>query len=220
MTVDIETSKEEWKMFMAHIEHEHIEYVKETLVKYLKENAQYIIAQEAEPYQHMHFLCQMSKGEYHKFSKVVFKDKFKLRGRASQGQSRQYGVVTNIRDLTKAKQYTVKDGKVVTNMDEDEIKELINDSFKKELTIKDLKEECIQYVCSGYEPTTWADDGYVYDNRGRCIAELVIKFLREKKKMVTQSKVKTLTYWCMCYGGEKLEVSDSELYTHLFPMGI
>lgn len=219
MTVE-ENSSKEWKMFMAHIDHEHIEYVKETLVKYLKENAQYIIAQEAHPYEHMHFLCEMTPSEYHKFSKVVFKDKFKLRGRASQGQSRQYGVMSNIRDLNKAKQYTVKDGKLVTNMDDDEIKQLIKDSYKKQETIKDLKEECVDYVVKRYVETDEMMNGWAPNNRGRDIAELVIRFLREKKKMLTQSKVKTLTYWCMCYGGNTLEVSDSEIYSHLFPNGI
>jgi len=53
----------------------------------------------------------MSKTDYHKFSKRVFTDKYKLRGKAIKDNPRQYGMVQGIRDKDKMIAYTIKDGK-------------------------------------------------------------------------------------------------------------
>lgn len=117
-------------MFMAHINHEHIDYVETTLNNYGIGN--YIIAMEETTYQHMHFLVQMTDEDYHKFSKRVFKDKFKLRGRAVKGEPRQYGKIHNIEDIEKAKAYTCKDGNLRTNMTDAQIQKYVDASFEKE----------------------------------------------------------------------------------------
>lgn len=108
---------------MAHIDHEHFEYLEETLKEY--DVGHYIIAFEHKNYDHFHFYCQMTEVHYHRFAKRVFKDKFKLRGRAKDGQPRQYGKVKTVENHEKMMSYTLKDENYKTNMCDTEIKEAI-----------------------------------------------------------------------------------------------
>ena len=71
---------QKWMCFMAHIPHTEKEYIKEQLSSF-----KYLFGMETSEYEHFHFLVEMSDKEYHSFSKRVFKDKYKLRGRAIKG---------------------------------------------------------------------------------------------------------------------------------------
>lgn len=67
--------------------------------------------------EHLHFLVEIDKKNYHNFSEAIFRKKYKLRGKASAGLPRQYGMVKEIRDLPKMIAYTIKDKNYITNFD-------------------------------------------------------------------------------------------------------
>lgn len=109
--------------FMCAVHHINFDYLEETLKEYAI--GLYIIAAETTEKshketngEHFHFLVQMTDNDYHKYSKRVFKDKFKLRGVAKDGKPRQYGRVKKIEDLTRMAAYTIKQDNVRTNMTE------------------------------------------------------------------------------------------------------
>lgn len=126
--------------FFFAIKHEHYNYLKNTLDKY--EIGKFLIAQETDPKvhiesegQHFHFLVQMTIESYAKYSKVI-RDKFKLRGRATEGKPRQYGRIKDIKDLDRMAAYTLKDGDYYTNMDDKDLDKWYKLSFKKDLKQK------------------------------------------------------------------------------------
>lgn len=86
-----------YQMFMAHIPVKDISHVETILKTY--EIKQYLICGETSPYDHLHFMCEMTDETYHAFSKRLFKDEYKLRGRAIKTlpnqptKPRQYGKV-------------------------------------------------------------------------------------------------------------------------------
>ena len=129
----------EYIAFMAHTNYEMFDYLEDTLKEY--NIGTYFIGYEAEPYEHFHFLVEMSADDYVKYRKRVFIDKLKLRGQAKQGQPRQYGKVNSIKDLEKMKSYTIKEGKFRTNLeDQQELQILIDTAFSKQEKVDKEKE--------------------------------------------------------------------------------
>lgn len=123
-----------YQMFMAHIPTKDISSV-ETIIKEYK-IGQYLICGETTPYDHLHFMVEMSDETYHAFSKRLFKDKYKLRGRACKGKARQYGKQKKIRDIEKALAYTCKMYKqhpelCKTNMSEETLHKYVELSYQK-----------------------------------------------------------------------------------------
>lgn len=108
---------------MAHINKDNFEYLEETLLEY--DIGHYIIAFEHKNYDHFHFYCQMTEIHYHRFAKRVFKDKFKLRGRAKDGLPRQYGKVKSVENHEKMLSYTLKDENYKTNMSQEQLNSAI-----------------------------------------------------------------------------------------------
>lgn len=132
----------EYISFMAGIQHKEIDYVEETLQEYAI--GQYIIGMEKSTSahkeldgEHMHFCVQMTQDDYHRYSKRVFIDRFKLRGRAQKDKPRQYGKVKSIDNIDKMLSYTTKDGHFRTNMSSEEIKKIYEASYQK----KDWQDE-------------------------------------------------------------------------------
>lgn len=113
---------------MAHIAATEFDYLEEIVKSY---NTQYCIALETNPYDHFHFIVNLTDSEYHNLSKHLFKDKYHLRGRAIEGKPRQYGIVKNLRDTSTALAYTVKDGNYRTNMDHETIQKALATSYEK-----------------------------------------------------------------------------------------
>lgn len=145
-----------WLAFFAAIKHEHTESVLECLKKY--DIGQFIIAKEKAGAahsetegEHLHFCVEMPPEQYVNFSKCCFIDKYKLRGRAPAGQSRQYGKVKEIRNLQKMQAYTLKDGDYITNMDEEVIKELYKQSAKK-VEKKNIYDICMENMKTVEKP--------------------------------------------------------------------
>jgi len=126
-----------WISFFGAIRHKWFEYCVNILQEY--DIGYYIAAAEKETEhhketdgEHLHFTVQMTERQYQTFAKRIFIDKFKLRGRAKDGCPRQYGKVKAIRDLEKMKAYTVKEGNILTNIPDEELKHLMEIAFKKD----------------------------------------------------------------------------------------
>lgn len=143
-------SELKWSMFMGAIEHQHIDYVEEILQGY--DIGKYIIGMETATDshqetkgQHLHFAVEMTDKDYHKFSKRVFIDRFKLRGRAVKDKPRQYGRVKRIENVSNMLAYTVKDGNVRTNMKEEELQIFREKSYSKH-DEKEEWDELVEYL--------------------------------------------------------------------------
>jgi len=139
-----------WLAFFATIKHEHFDEIITILQEY---NIQgYIVSRETSKSshqdtegQHMHFVVQMTSSDYKRFSDRIFIKRFKLRGRATKGLSRQYGKVNNIENLERMKAYTLKDGDFKTNLSTDEIDKLINIAFEKNEE-RAIRQEVLDYL--------------------------------------------------------------------------
>ncbi len=126
--------------FFGAIPHSQIDYLNEVLQEY--SIGEYVLcgetttdAHKETQGEHFHFVVQMSLKDYHKFSKRIFIDKYKLRGVAKKGLPRQYGKVKVIENLAKMKAYTVKGGDkalIRTNLSCTELDALILESFQNE----------------------------------------------------------------------------------------
>ncbi len=142
---DSETPELKWNSFFGAIDHMWFDYLEEKLLEY--DIGYYIIAAEtAEDKhkktkgQHFHFVVQMTEKDYNAYVKRVFKDKFKLSGRAGNGEGRQYGRVKAIEDIIRMKAYVMKDGNFRSNIPKDEQLELLSIAFKKDEKETELKE--------------------------------------------------------------------------------
>ncbi len=148
---------------MAHIPHSEINFIENDLLEQT-EVITYLIGLESCPTvgEHMHFLlCVNSDTFYHKWSKRIFKDKYKLKGKAYKingiGHARQYGKLKEIKDLEKMGSYTVKDGNIKTNMPQNEIDNFVKKSHKKNILHTLTHEICEKMVI--LDKTIW--DTYI-----------------------------------------------------------
>lgn len=129
--------KDEYQAFMAHIPEKDWKDVMQIVDRKFKDR-RYLVVGEKTPYEHMHFCIHMSSVEYRNFANQVFKQKYKLRGRATKNERRQYGKIKQIRDLEKLLTYMLKDGieyfkNVWTTMNRKMLEELYETkSFEKE----------------------------------------------------------------------------------------
>jgi len=213
-------------MFMAHIDHEHIDYVEETLNNY--DVGQYLIGLEGNNspvqgcYEHMHFLVEMDEKDYHKFSKRVFKDKFNLRGRATKGAPRQYGKIKHIDDVENAKTYTVKDGNVRTNMKQEELQKYIEKSYEKvekqeflDEIVEELEKRYIESQTTLYGPPEFAEGGSFSQYQLRI---LTITIFKEKGlKTISRSRVENVIYRFVMKSGSPFHASVQDIYELLYP---
>ena len=85
-----------FKAFMAHIPKAQWSNTHKHLVKWLPPDRKYLLAGESTPYEHLHYLVEMTDTEYRNYANLTFKQKHKLRGRATEGKSRQYGKLKEI----------------------------------------------------------------------------------------------------------------------------
>ena len=108
-----------------------IEDVKDMLTEYTS-TENYIIALENEPYRHFHVCVEMDTNDYNAFVKKHLKDRLKLRGRAINGQPRQYGRVLGIKKPDKMIAYTLKQGVYQTTFTEEYLKDYKAMSYVKD----------------------------------------------------------------------------------------
>lgn len=212
-----------WIAFMAHIPHSQIDYVEQTLKEY--DIGLYIIGLEKTDYEHMHFLVEMKEIDYHKYSKRVFKDKFKLRGRAIKNAPRQYGKLKQIEDLEKLKAYTVKDQNIRSNMKQEDLDTYIELSFKKEDKLK-FTEECIELLEERYNEAMIAEHGSIYYAEPNDaffyprVARLIIIDIFKQKELKGISKNKidnVLLSWMMKKTDSPYHPTSQNIYDLLYP---
>ncbi len=147
-----------WIACMAHIQHAEREYIK----KYIdKRYAEYIIAYESslKVGEHIHFmLFSKDPKDYSRLVNNVFKNKYRLRGKASKGLSRQYGKVNSIKSLEKMIAYTVKDKnvdlKLGKNLTKEDVAAAFSSSYKKEDNLGKLEKIMLQYINENKEDNT------------------------------------------------------------------
>ena len=181
----------EYLAFFFAIKHEHYPYIRNTIDKY--EIGKFLIAMETDTKvhletegQHFHFLVQMTRDNYAKFSKVL-RDKFKLRGRSKDGKPRQYGILKEIKDLDRIAAYTIKDGNYYTNMDDDDLDKWYKISFKKDLKQKHydkLMAYIDEYPIKLLDSVKWHDqpDEQPKQHFPQSIALAIIDYYRENCK--------------------------------------
>lgn len=115
-----------------------IDQLKLYLLRYIDERtAKYLITHEISSVSkksHYHFVVEMSVKNYEKFRDNIIKKKYKLSARKGEdGQGKQYGKVTNIRDINKMITYCLKDeGERRTNLSDEDINDFLRASFKKD----------------------------------------------------------------------------------------
>jgi hypothetical protein len=138
-----------WIACMAHIKHEHKEYIESYIDNRF---TQYIIAYETSPKvgEHIHFILWAEDAEdYHKLATAVFRQKFKLRGKAVSKKCRQYGKVKEIEDINKMMAYTVKDSNVTYKINDENKEQLalaFETSFKKNDKLTQLNNIMLKYI--------------------------------------------------------------------------
>ena len=134
--------------FMGHMPLDDYDYLEDTLKEY--DIGGYLIGAEVSStgVEHYHFLVEMTSKDYHLFSERIFRKHYKLRGRASKGQARQYGKLKEIRDFERLKAYTMKEGNIRTNMSEEDLAYAREISFSKNEKI-DLREKMLNTLKNG-----------------------------------------------------------------------
>jgi hypothetical protein len=188
-----------WKAFFCALHHkefdEILDYWKEYNIGY------YIIAMEVSAHshketagEHFHFCAEMSDVTYHAFCKRVFKDRYKLSGQARNGKPKQYGKVTEIKDITRMKAYCIKDDNFYSNLPTEEIEKLREISFSKieTKTKKDKQpswtQEVVNYLNKEYK--RYWDINNPIDKE--LLVEIIINRLGSTAKAFDEQMVKRL----------------------------
>ncbi len=170
-----------WVSFYVELKWSEKELFNNFMEKLLKYNiGKYVVGKEVEETshketngEHIHVCCQMSEEEYHRFAVTVLRQQLKLRGRAIAGFCRQYGKVKHIRSLEKMKAYTMKDGNIVTNLQEEELVKLKALSYKKENHITEFW-KMVDYVNDNIKLNV---DGYINDIDEAKARRLVVEYM-------------------------------------------
>lgn len=139
--------------FMAAIPHSQTETFRNFLLKYLLDDAQYIIAKETAPVshketngEHLHIAVEMEDKSYDNFRKTILVNHYKLRGKATKQLPRQYGKVREIRGFDKFMSYTCKDKNLLHNFkDLKKLQDYITQSYKKQ-DKETFIDEVIKYI--------------------------------------------------------------------------
>lgn len=162
----------DWIACMFHLAEEHGHYLEETLKSY--DIGLYLIGFESDKYDHFHVLFQGDNKIYTNFSKKIV-EKFKLRGKAKDGKSRQYGKVKEIESVEKMAAYTLKDGNIRTNMSEKDLEKYRSISYKKneekKLFNKILEKLIIE--CGKEDPSNQWDTDWKYSLRLKIIGLVI-----------------------------------------------
>ena len=184
-----------------------LEDVKDMLNEY--KVGEYIIALENQPYRHFHICCEMDTKNYNAFVKKHLKDRLKLRGRASNGQPRQYGRVLGIKKPDKMIAYTLKQGVYISSMDQVKL-----DPYTKMAYIKDSgdNDREIRDKMRDYLDNTYYKDHFknVEDEQ---LKKAIIHFLlKEKIRIRTSSQIDGYFKYMRQFSNHDYIKKDCELY--------
>lgn len=104
---------------------EHFDWMEKTIKEYTL--GEYVIAFEMSKKAHYHILMEGSDKIYRNMSKKI-KEKFNLN---ANGKKHEYRKEPNIRDKEQYNIYILKDGNYRSNMSEDRLRDLYNQSYQK-----------------------------------------------------------------------------------------
>jgi hypothetical protein len=123
--------------------------------------------------EHLQCIFDMEETTYGNMNKALIKE-FKLRGQAKDGLGRQYGKITKdkINDIELACIYTTKEGNVISNIEQEQIKEWYEKSYikKRIFNIKNL----LEYLDSFYYYQ--GDDEFYFSDMIEKIKEHIIEY--------------------------------------------
>lgn len=216
---------------MFHIKRTEFDFIETTLKRY--DIGEYIIAFEeaivnTKKIEHFHIVFQGTTKIYNNFSKIL-REKYKLNGSAKNGQTRQYGKVKNIKDIEKLKSYTLKDGDFRTNMDDEVIHSLVQNSYtKSSTTAAQENQKVIDYLLGGYEllddlkeplpKQVWISETAI-NNRRHLRYKIIELLLSLKVKTINKSRVNKIAIEYLMQANEKgykIEKKVQTIYDLLF----
>lgn len=159
--------------------------------------------------EHYHVVTEMTDKQYDTFRKTILVNKMKLSGQATNGNSRQYGKLKNIRDQTKILQYTCKDKHIYyRNIDLQTIQDAINNSYKKE-DRKDFIQQIMDYLGEKDYTNSGIEDLDITK-----IEINIIKYYIETKqqKPISKSTLRSLTTRYLMYHEPHAKINDIYCY--------
>lgn len=213
------THSHKYEAFMAHIPATSWkDVVGHLTAKFPDRN--YLVVGEKKPYEHMHFLIEMTKIEYRNYCNSVFRQKYKLRGKVTKidgkNYCKQYGKITQIRDLERLQAYMIKEGleynvNVWTNLQKDKLK-LLKETISHTKDPEKPYKKFIKYLKAN-DVSFWRG----YGNTNHKI--LTLKVLAETWLEVTKARLPskdTLVYYAYCAGRLDSEAYIKHKYHEMF----
>ena len=185
-----------------------IEDVKDMLKEY-SSTENYIIALENQPYRHFHICVEMDTNDYNAFVKKHLKDRLKLRGRAINGQPRQYGRVLGIKKPDKMIAYTLKQGVYQSTFTEEYLKDYKAMSYVKDTGDNDreIREKLRDYI-----------DKVYYKDQYKAVQDEPLKkaiihfLLKEKIRIRTSSQIDGYFKYMRQFSNHDFIRKDCEIY--------
>lgn len=187
-----------WHCFFAAIHHREDLEIYKIWGEYSSEIGQYVIAKEIATNSHLqtagehfHFCAEMTPETYHKICKRLFKDKYNLSGQARNGKPKQYGKVSEIKNITRMIAYCLKDGDYITNIPSEDLEEYKKISFNhdKVKTVKGnqtVPQIVINKLVNQYgEYYDWE-----YERDCKKIMRVILEVLGETAKIFDERKLK------------------------------
>jgi hypothetical protein len=206
----------EWVAFMGHIPHTEFDYLKSEMEKF---NAPYIMSAEAGKYEHFHFLAKITPRQYHNFACKNFVKKYKLKGRATKSNPRQYGKVKEIKDISKMMTYTMKDKNYVTNMSTEEIETIIKmkiddvENTKNEMN-GEIKDKMIKYV--NEKINNYITNKKYIDSR-KVIRMAIIDFMIERKATIIRTTIERYYFYYIAHtDNDVFKENTKSIYDELY----
>ncbi len=188
-----------WTAWYFAIKHEHKQDILNIWKEYLGEIGKYLVSEEVAENKHIetngehyHFVAEISNKSYHKISKRI-RDKYNLTGKAKNGVGRQYGKVTDIKNVDRMIAYCMKDGYISTNLTEDELKKYENISFKpnnkqKEKNIT-FTQKITNKLIEGKPQYEWD-----LDQDGEILLDYILDELGDVAKVFDEHMLKKMLY--------------------------
>jgi len=183
----------------------------EKVLEYLNEYdiGKYIIAVEDTPYRHFHICIEMGQNGYNAFVSKILRKKFQLRGRATNGNPRQYGRVLGIKKPAKMIAYTLKQGCYITNIPDHELTEYKAMSYVKDTGDNDreIRDKMKDYLDKTYYSNHFKN---VEDEN---LKKAIIHFLlKEKIRIRTSSQIDGYFKYMRQFSNHDYIRKDCELY--------
>ena len=203
MDDDTYTHTHKYEAFMAHIPETSWKDVVSHLTARFPDR-KYLVVGEKKPYDHMHFLIEMTKKEYRNYVNSVFRQKYQLRGKVTKidgkNYCKQYGKIKEIRDVERLQAYMIKDnldyGKYTwTNLSKDKLK-LLKETISHSKDPEKPYKKYIRYLKAN-DVSVWRTHGQLE------VKILTLKILAETWLQVTKARLPskdTLIYYAYCSG--------------------